>query len=109
MSTVKGSSKINTVTFKGNGNTISFSSDNSDERAVIKFRGTDFVILDSLTIDARGAGSYGYGVQFLRNADSNIVRKSTILTSTTSTSQDGYAGIVVSNSDSDPVATGDTW
>ncbi len=71
--TVKGTSDINTVTFKGNGNTIAFSSNADLERAVIKLRRADHFIFDNLVIDATGAGAYGYGVQLLKQADSNTV------------------------------------
>ncbi|HEU4553000.1 MAG TPA: gliding motility-associated C-terminal domain-containing protein [Chitinophaga sp.] len=99
LDSIPGASAINTVTFKGNGNTIAFSSDNTDERAVIKLRRTDHVTFDSLKIDATGAGSYGYGVQLISNADSNTIRKCEIITDMESTSS-GYAGIVI-NADED--------
>lgn len=86
LTSIEGTSDINTVTFKGNGNTIQYSSVSSAERAVIKLRGASHIILDSLVIDAapKGdpAGRYGYGVQFIDNADSNIVRRCNILTDT---------------------------
>lgn len=108
MGAIKGASATNTITFKGNGNTLRFSSDDSEQRAVVKMNGTDHVIIDSLVIDATGTGMYGYGVQLLNNADSNVIRKSVIITNTTST-EDTYAGIVISNSHEDPIATGNTW
>lgn len=109
MDTIKGTSRINTVTFNGNGNTITFSSDDPEQRAVIKLNGTDHIIIDSLVIDATGTGSYGYGVQLLNNADSNTIRRSTIKSQLSGASSDAFAGIVVSASHTDPIATGDTW
>lgn len=72
---IPGASATNTITFNGFGNTLHFSSDNSEERAVIKLNDADHFIFDSLTINADGAGSNGYGVQLINNADSNIFRR----------------------------------
>lgn len=105
---IRGASATNTITFNGNGNTLHFSSDDYEEKAVIKLRNADHFIFDSLVIDATGTGSYGFGIQLLENADSNIVRNCTILAGT-SGSSDGYAGIVMSATNGEMYATGDTW
>ncbi|SDG72813.1 Ig-like domain-containing protein [Chitinophaga filiformis] len=97
LDTIKGASAVNTVTFNGNGNTIAFSSMSSMERAVIKLRHADHVIIDSLTIDANGTGDYGYGVHLLNDADSNIIRRCNILVSTTEYS--GRAAVVINGND----------
>ncbi len=94
--------------FNGNGNTIAFSSSNNTERAVIKLNGADHIVFDSLVIDATGPNAYGYGIQLINNADSNIIRKSTIIASTTTTGQN-YAGVVINSSASNHIATGNTW
>lgn len=84
---VYGASAINTITFKGNGQTIHFSSTNTNERAVIKLKGASHFVFDSLTIDAAPKGTtdgyFGYAVQLLDNADSNVVKNSNILADTT--------------------------
>lgn len=104
MNPIPGTSETRTVTFMGNGKTIGYASANANERAVIKLKGADHIIFDSLVIDA-AAGTYGYGVQLINDADSNVVRKCVINTSTTSTTQN-YAGIVINGSDAGPVSTG---
>jgi gliding motility-associated-like protein len=105
MSAIPGASAVNTVTFKGVGSgVIGFASTNTNERAVIKLKGTRYIILDSLIIKA-SLGTYGYGVQLMSNTDSNIVRNCTINLSTSSTTQN-FAGIVVNGSDAGPVSTG---
>lgn len=104
MGAIPGTSATNTITFNGNGARLGFASSNSNERAVIKLRGTKHVIFDSLVIDA-GAGTYGYGVQLISDADSNAVRKCTITTSVSSTTQN-YAGIVINGTEAGPVGTG---
>jgi trimeric autotransporter adhesin len=99
LDTIKGASAVNTVIFNGNGNTIAYSSDVSTERAVIKLRHTDHVIIDSLTINGDGSGQYGVGVQIMDHADSNIVRRCTIIVSTTEYSKG--AAMVINGSGND--------
>ncbi len=106
LDSIPGTSPVNTITFNGNGNTIAFASANSNERAVIKLSGADYIIFDSLVIDATG-GTYGYGVQLLNNSDTNIFRKNTILTSTTNISAN-FAGIVINSIDAGAVSPGNT-
>ena len=107
LDSIKGTSPTNTITFNGNGRTITFNATNSAERAVIKLRGADYITFDSLTIDASG-GSFGYGVQLINNADTNTIRRCNIISSTTTTST-GFAGIVVNATETGPVSTGNTW
>jgi nitrous oxidase accessory protein NosD len=57
-------------------------------------------------VDA-SAGTQGFGFHLTNNADSNIIRKCTINTSTTSTSTN-YAGIVISGTDATAIGTGTT-
>ena len=106
LDSIAGATAVNTITFNGNGNTIAFNSTNSNERAVIKLNGADHIRFDSLRVDA-SAGTFGYGFQLINNADSNIIRRCTIISSTTSTTQN-YAGIVVNATDAGPIAAGNT-
>lgn len=99
---VKGASAINTITFKGNGNIIKPTGATTGQRAVIKLDHAAHFIFDNFVIDATGSTNYGYGVQLL-NADTNTVINSTILSSTTSSSQSNFAGIVISNAHEDPI------
>jgi trimeric autotransporter adhesin len=107
LDSIKGTSPTKTITFNGNGNTIAFSATNSNERAVIKLRAADYIIFDSLTISATGT-TYGYGVQLLNRADSNIFRNCTIMTSVAGASSTNFAGIVINGSEPGPVSTGNT-
>ncbi|NLR59502.1 T9SS type B sorting domain-containing protein [Chitinophaga polysaccharea] len=100
LDSIAGTSAVNTITFNGNGNTIKFAPADGNERAVIKLRGADHIVFDSLIIDATN-GDYGYGVQLLNNADSNKITRCTILTDTEGTYYE-YAGIVVNGSESSP-------
>jgi hypothetical protein len=49
-------SDINTLTINGNGEILQFLSTNTNERATLKFNGTDYVTLDNLVIVALGSG-----------------------------------------------------
>ncbi|HMZ47289.1 MAG TPA: GEVED domain-containing protein, partial [Chitinophagaceae bacterium] len=103
---VPGSSATNTITFKGNGETISFNTNNANERAVIKLKKTKFFVFDSLVVNA-GGGTYGFGFHITQDADSNTIRKCTVNTNATATSAN-YAGIVISGADNNAIGTGTT-
>ena len=98
---ITGSSAVNTITFTGNGTNISFASANGNERAVIKLNGADHIILDRLLIMATGTtnAEYGYGIQLINDADSNVITNCTIVSSesTTMNVAANYAGIVVNS------------
>ena len=100
---VAGVSAINTITFNGNGETLTFGSANTNERATIKLDGADHFIFDSLTIAA--TGTYGFTVQLINDADSNIFRKCTIISDASSTSTN-YAGVVISSSATGAITSG---
>ncbi len=95
---ITGASAVNTITFKGNGASISYTSGNTlaSRRAVIRLDGADYIIIENLKITAGGA-VYGFGIWLFNEANYNIIRKCTITTSTT-TANNGYiAGIWIGN------------
>jgi gliding motility-associated-like protein len=106
LDSIKGASAVNTITFNGNGNTIAFSSTDAFERAVIKLRGTDHVTIDSLNVDATGAGLYGYGVQLLNNADSNTVSRCKITVPATYNSGSEFQPIAITGAEDYAGSTG---
>jgi len=109
LDSIPGTSVINTITFRGNGNTIHFSSTDDVEKAVIKLRKTDYVTFDSLKIDATGTGSYGYGVQLHNHADSNTITRCEIITKADGGDID-YNGIVISTEEDEIDDTnGNSW
>ncbi len=108
LDTIAGTSAINTITFNGNGNTITFAPSITGERAVIKLRRVDHVTFNDLIIDAAtGAGTYGYGVQLVNNADSNTINSCTIIANNTATTIN-FAGIVMNSSETAAVTAGNT-
>lgn len=103
---ITGSNAVNTVTINGNGETINYSSTNTNARAVIKISGADYLSLNNLVIDANGSGSYGWGIHITNSSDFITVNACSVLTSLTSTSSN-YSGIVVSNSNTSALTAGD--
>lgn len=101
---IPGTSATNTVTFNGNGRTLSFNGGVDAERAVVKLDGADFVTFNDLVVSTNGA-TYGYGFHLLNNADNNTIKNCTINASTTATGV-GVGGIIISGSATSPTATG---
>lgn len=106
---IPGSSATNTITFNGNGRILQYTSTNTNERAVIKLNGANWFIFDSLTINATASttSDYGFGVQLLNDADSNIVRKCAINITSAQTSTN-HVGISISASATSATTTGTT-
>jgi gliding motility-associated-like protein len=94
-------SAAQSITFRGNGATLSFAATNSNERAVIKLNGIDYVTIDSLNLQVKGS-SFGYGIQLMGDADHNTITRCAISLPANVTTN-GYAGIVLNNSPYDPV------
>ena len=103
---IPNASATRTVTFKGNGQTLKFQSANTNERAAIKLRSIKYITFDSLRIDVSG-GTYGFGVHITADADSNTVKKCTIITEP-NTFSTNFAGIAISGSDASATGTGTT-
>ena len=107
---IPGATATNTITFNCNGVQIGtgFTGTTTNQRAIIKLDGVSFVTIDSLTIDATSGATYGYGVQLIRDADSNIVSRCTIKTNSISNSTTNYAGIVINSNDGGVTGTGNS-
>ncbi|WP_076374733.1 T9SS type B sorting domain-containing protein [Filimonas lacunae] len=100
--TVPGASTINTITINGNGNTLHFLSTNSAAMAGIKLDGARHFIIDSLIIKTETAiqnQDYGVGIQLLRDADSNTIRKCKVIVATTGDTYQQSYGIAICGSD----------
>lgn len=108
LDSIPGTSATNTVTFNGNGNVIRFSSPNTNERAVITLRSTDYITFDSLVIDATGTEAYGWGVFLTNNADSNTFRRCNVIVTTESISTN-FAGVVISSSPTGAITSGSSF
>lgn len=101
ISPVPGASATKTITFNGNGAVLEFLSTSSFSRAGIKLDGADHVIIDSFVINplAYNEYEYGYGVQLLRNADSNIIKRCHINVKISPFGSQNAQGIVVNAAD----------
>lgn len=103
------SSISNTVTINGNGETLQFLSTNTNERATLKFNGTDYVIVNDLVIKALGEltspAEYGWAVWLANGADFNTFSGCTFMATETSTSAN-FNPFVTSNSATGPTTAG---
>lgn len=82
---IPGMSATNTITVKGNFNTLSFAATNTNERHTLHLNGADYLRFEDLTIEAIGAAS-GWAVRMSNNANHNTFKRCVIRTSETSTS-----------------------
>ena len=94
---VNGTSVTNTITFNGNGETLSFNSSNASNRVGIILNGVDHVTINNLVIDG-SAGTYGWGILLTNAADSNTITNCTINVSTTNITSGNHYCIVISGS-----------
>ncbi|KFD39565.1 hypothetical protein AT05_04310 [Schleiferia thermophila str. Yellowstone] len=103
---IPNSSPANTVTLKGNGETISFNSTNTDKRAIIGFEGTKNFVIDSLNIVSNGTTSqFATGVFITGNAENITIKNCSIVMPNNFTNLN-YNGIVASESESSITAIG---
>lgn len=97
---VSGASATNTITFigAGAGNTVlSFEQNTSDDRYTWRFDGASYVTVDSMSIVADDAGTYGWAVHMTNGANNITVQNCDIATSQTSASS-FFNGVVISGS-----------
>ncbi|MBS0030263.1 gliding motility-associated C-terminal domain-containing protein [Chitinophaga sp. 22321] len=97
ISPVPGASATNTITFNGNGDTLTYGG-TAASPAVIKLSDADYFTFNNLVIKPTGTNN-GWGVHLTNDADYNAIRNCTFLLDTTSSSSSN-AGIVISNSTS---------
>jgi trimeric autotransporter adhesin len=108
---IKGATPTRQVVFNGNGTIIQFPAGAptiANDRAVIKLRRALHINFDSIVVNASAPTNFGYGIQLIGNSDSNTVRNCTIRASTSQTGN-GFAGIVINNTDAGPIALGNTF
>lgn len=105
---ITGASSVNTITFNGNGETIAFSSSSSNDRAVIRLDGADFITINNLVVNANGPGIYGWGIHLTNAADNNTISNNTVLTDVISTSSTNYGGIIASGTLTSMTTTGNS-
>lgn len=107
LGSIPGMSATNTITVNGNGNTLQFKSNNTNERAVLKLNGTDFLTIKNLNIRAIGqlTTQFGYGVQLMNGANNNTFKNCTIQATDSVTSLN-FGGFICSNTATSATGTG---
>ena len=103
---VPGMSATNTITVKGNGNTLSFTSASSAARHVLYLNGADYLRFEDLVIHATGTTTteYGWAVRLNNNANFNTFKRCIIKTNETLTSS-SYLGITLTTSATSPTGS----
>ena len=94
---IAGTSATKTITINGNGSILSYASPDVINRTAITLNGADHIIIDSLTVDVSAGTTAGWGIVLMNQADSNTIKRCTILNNTVSTSTN-YAGILINGS-----------
>ncbi|MCC5878253.1 MAG: right-handed parallel beta-helix repeat-containing protein, partial [Candidatus Sumerlaeia bacterium] len=100
---IPGVSATNTITINGNGNLLTHTATNTNERAALMLNGTDYMIIDSLNIEA--LGTWAWGIQLMNEADHNIIKNCRIEVPISSTST-FFANVVMSGSPTGATTTG---
>jgi gliding motility-associated-like protein len=102
--------KTNTVTFSGNGATVTYKPTDAGQSAVIKLDGADYITLDSLNVvvEDNPGDNFGFGIQMMNDADNNTVKRCKVTVNSTSTDVNHiyYAGIVINPNADDPSDNG---
>jgi hypothetical protein len=94
---ITGTSIVNTITINGNGNTLNYPAPDNNNRVAVTLNGTDHVIIDSLIVDVSAGTTAGWGILLTNQADSNIIKKCSVLNNTTSISTN-YIDILINGS-----------
>jgi hypothetical protein len=96
---IPGASATNTITFNGNGNTISATPGTTDQ-GVVTINGGDYVKIDNFIITLDAAAGSGWGIQLKNESNNAIISNNTInlpLTSTSSAINGIIAGSATSS------------
>jgi len=82
---VIGTSAVNTVTFNGSGQTLTYDASASAYYGTLNLAGADYLVFNDLNIAATGAAN-AWGIHFINNSDNNVFNNCTSSVSLTSTS-----------------------
>ncbi len=102
---ITGANATNTVRFIGNNSTIKFLGTVSADRYVFRLNNADYIHLDSLTIEAEEAGSYGYVIHLLDGSSNNKITNCIIKATLTNTTT-AFAGVAFSGSTTSATTAG---
>ncbi|MCC5916144.1 MAG: T9SS type A sorting domain-containing protein [Cryomorphaceae bacterium] len=82
---IRGASHANTITVNGNGNVLSFTATQIDDRNTLSFIGTDHFIIDSLNVQANGT-AFGTAIYFTSRPNYNTVKNCSLYAASNSSS-----------------------
>jgi hypothetical protein len=96
---IPGMSATNTITVKGNNNTLSYTSTNGNARHVLYLNGADYLRFEDLVIHATGTTTteFGWALRLNNNANFNTFKRCIIKTSETLASTN-YVGVALTTS-----------
>lgn len=105
LTSIQGSSAVNTVRINGNGNTLQYNNTATDLQ-IVRFSGTRYVTIDSLTIKTLSA-SHGYAILFTNDAKYDTITNCNIdLSTITATGSTNATCLALSNSTTSPTSSG---
>ena len=104
-----GTTATNTLTFNCNGVTLSFTSNNTSNRAGVKLDNISYVTFDKLRITPQAAGQYGYGFHLLNNSDNNVIKNCRIILPTKPATPGNNEGIVINGDHGAATTTGTSY
>lgn len=104
--TVTGVSSTNTITVKGNMETVQYSSSSSSSSYVFRINGTDYLTFDSLKVSGLGS-SYARCFHFMNSADYNTVSNCVITMPNMSSTSNYNAFISITQGTTSPTSYGD--
>jgi hypothetical protein len=103
---IPGMSATNTITVKGNGNTLSFTSASTNSRHVLYLNGADYLRFEDLVIHATGTSTteFGWALRLNNNANFNTFKRCVIKTNESLTSTN-YVGVTLTTSATSPTGS----
>lgn len=92
---INSATAANTITFNGNGETVSYGTNDMTELATVKLDGAHHIVFNNFVVKATGStgNAGGFGILLTNNADSNFITNCTIDLGLTVTTN--FAGILI--------------
>ncbi|WP_205512507.1 right-handed parallel beta-helix repeat-containing protein [Longitalea arenae] len=108
INTIAGTSAANTITFNGNGETITCLATDDNQRACIKLNNADYITFNNLVVEPQGInfGEYGYGFHLVNDADHNTIRNCRIRVNHHNDIPEFNEGIVINGNDRNSIDPG---
>lgn len=105
---IANTSATNTVTFNGNGDTVTFNATLAAQSATIKLLGAHNITLNNLVVIA-GTQNMAYGIHLMSDADSNKVLNCTVISDRIGQTIAGSAGILINGSATNTISLSNSY